>query len=131
MALPCREIENLLTPAVITSIVREYERDPELALREFDSKGYRHESLGSFIESGILPPGYVSRRSGTLPYAEESGTVKDKLAFAEKALRCVVAWDQVSGEGQRLTEAIYRFIASRNARAINQAARSALPSESK
>lgn len=121
--IPCREIENLLLPEVISAVVRDYEREELLALKFFEAEAYRHKPLGHFIESQILPDEYVSKRSkGKSPYSEDSGTIKDKVAFAAKAIGHLKSWESLSLDAQKLTEVLYAFVAKKNGEAGQQGA---------
>ncbi len=110
-ALQCREIENLLTPNVLKSIVAEYENRVETDI-EFKTKitqgTYRKNLLGKFLENNI---NNLNRRGG---YADSSGTIKRKLHFCEKALKYINKKDDMSEEAIALAEKILTFIKENN-----------------
>ncbi|MBX7133242.1 MAG: AAA family ATPase, partial [Fimbriimonadaceae bacterium] len=120
--LPCREIENLLSPEVLVAVVREYESSPELDVGPCGPNDYRHQRLGDFIESRLQSAGYTSkRRCKDKPYADASGSIKDKATFAERALRYITDWKHVSPDAQELAAWLYDFIRSRNVHGTRQA----------
>ena len=123
--LECREIENMLTPEVIKKVVKDYEGDNDIALRNFRQTTYQKQPLGKFIENSVLPKDYTSNRwvkdkEKSKPYSAASGTIKDKLPFCYKALDSI---DKLSSEGidhvlspeaKTLCEKIYEFIKTNN-----------------
>ncbi len=113
--LPVREIENLLPPETIRRVIGEYEGSG-CTLQDFKQSDYRDCYLGSFIQSSVLPKGYVSKRrvSTSQAYAEKSGTVRAKAAFAKKAIEATANWSDLSSDAQAVTKLIYDFISSRN-----------------
>jgi hypothetical protein len=115
--LPCREIENLLSPAVVAAVVRDYEGDQGLALQAFGWDEMAKAPLGKFIEGRVLPEGYASKRKTTVgrPYADSSGTVKDKDAFALRAIGRLAGWADLTPQAQELTKAVARFVRAMNA----------------
>jgi predicted ATPase len=113
--LDCLEVENLLIPSTITSIVEQYEGT--ITLQEFEQDDYKSESLGTFIDAKVLPVGYNSKRirkEGSKGYADASGTVKNKTDFCHKALEHIKTIDDLSPEARNLCERIYMFIAAHN-----------------
>jgi len=107
--LECREIENLLTPEVLKSVVQKYEGD-NVVFNDVAQENYKSTLLGEFIETKMLrnPP---KRKGG---YKDESGTIKDKVRFCDKALAEINSFDQLSKEAQALTETLYNFIVKNN-----------------
>jgi len=107
----CHEIENLLPPFVIQSIVKYYEstKDKDFTTPNFEYKSYQHQYLGQFIEDNI-----TYRRKGG--YKELSGTVKDKRRFCELALHYLkdVSFNELPPPAQSLTITIYEFVAKMN-----------------
>ena len=51
--LECREIENLLTPPVISAVIKTYE-GADAELKPLDQNDYRDKPLGKFIEDSVL-----------------------------------------------------------------------------
>ena len=111
--LPCREVENLIAPHVLTAVVREYERvgDDSDHVKTPDAAEYVSAPLGKFIEESMLRPESQKRRGR---YRAESGTVNDKLGFASKTIARTASWDDVSPRARELAERIHRFIAGSN-----------------
>lgn len=106
--LPCREVENLLTPAVIEGVVRGYE-GPAAELNVPAQEDYRDEYLGQFIEERVL--GATPRRRS---YQGESGTLKNKIRFCEKAVALMNGPEALGDDAQALAKALYEFIAGQN-----------------
>lgn len=109
--LPCREIENLMTPEVIRGVIENYE-DQDVSFRNFKQDTYADARLGKFIESKVLAEGYKIKRRGG--YAAESGTVKDKLGFAERAIKAMDSYEMLSPQAQALADKIIDFIREMN-----------------
>ena len=112
--LKCREVENLLPPAVVRAVVGDYERRGLEALGDFPAC-YTEEGLGSIIEGWLRAAeatGYQRARRGK--YDEPSGTVTDKVRFCKRALSHLKSYDQMTQEAKDECEAIYRFVKSRN-----------------
>lgn len=108
--LECREIENLLSPHVLSAVVESYEGEKVL-MEKFTHDQYRDKPLGEFIEQELLR----GRKKRKGAYKDESGTIADKSAFCERSLQEIKAWGDLSDEAQRLTTRIYDFILSQNA----------------
>ena len=109
------EVENLLTPATITSIVEQYEWT--ITPQQFEQDDYKNVSLGTFIDTKVLPADHKSKRirkEGSKAYADASGTVKNKTDFCHKALEHIKTIDDLSPEATRLCQGIYEFIAAQN-----------------
>jgi len=109
ICLDSREIENLLTPAVISAVVKSYE-GADTALKTFDQSDYRDAPLGKFIEEKILLG--TKQRAGS--YQNKSGTISDKITFCQKALENIRKFEDLSPDAQTLTKKIYEFIESLN-----------------
>lgn len=86
ICLPVREIENMLPPRVIWSVVKSYEKDAVRLPDEppFNASAYARKPLGRFIENVLEEKWGGRTRTGT--YAEGSGTVTDKIGFCRQAL---------------------------------------------
>jgi len=110
--LPCREIENLLTPEVIRSVIKCYEKEKEVEFRNFKQETYANRGLGRFIQNSVLAKDYTVARKGG--YAEKSGTIKDKLGFAKRAIDAMTSFEELSPAAQDLTQAIISFIRDKN-----------------
>jgi hypothetical protein len=109
--LPCREVENLLTPDILRKVVQEYEPGT-VVFAEISQEQYNNAPLGTFIENTLLK-GAKKRRGG---YAESSGTISDKVDFCNKAIRHLKAFSDLSPQAQQVTKSIYVFIEEQNPR---------------
>jgi hypothetical protein len=107
--LPCREIENLLPFNVIKQVVVEYEKNPELELKDYDYSKYQDIYLGKFIEDTMLKKN-PSRRGG---YKSDSGTLKNKVDFCEKALN-KIQYSELPISTKDIIKRIYQFIYKQN-----------------
>lgn len=105
------EVENLLSPAVISAVVSEYEGSQHL--KEFNQADYESERLGTFIQERVLLS--ASKRKGAPPYSEKSGTLKGKLDFCRRAIRHMNSYDSLSASAEAVVEAIITFIRFHNA----------------
>lgn len=107
--LECREIENLLTPEVLQTVMRHHEGDA-VEFNEVTEARYKSELLGDFIESKMLKQ-KPTRKGG---YKTESGTIKDKVGFCNQAIEAITNYDQLSDEAKRLAERLFNFIRANN-----------------
>lgn len=105
--LPCREIENLLSPKVLKQVILEYEK-PEVApdFGDLVYEKYKDEYLGKFIDDKVSG---INRS-----YKSDSGTIKDKVNFAKKAVAHIHSIDDLPEEAKKLTEVLYEFIKGNN-----------------
>jgi AAA15 family ATPase/GTPase len=108
--LPCREVENLLPYDVIKQVVIEYEKNSALTLPEHTYDKYQDKYLGKFIEDKMLKTGFA-RKGG---YQAESGTLKNKVDFCEKALD-KIQYVNLPESTKEVIQSIYQFIYERNA----------------
>ena len=113
--LTVRESENLLTPNVITGVIRSYE-GTEFELNEFIQSQYSTAYLGKFIDNRVLVDKTKSKRYRKLQtcYADKSGTVKGKLDFCKRALEQIDSIDDLSDEARKIAERICGFISHEN-----------------
>ena len=111
--LPCREIENLLAPDVIKAVIRSYEGE-DVELNEFGREDYVNEYLGECIENSVLQSESKRPVRTGRPYANTSGTIKDKRSFAERALVYMNSESDLSREALELGGRIYDFISAAN-----------------
>ncbi|MCA9109803.1 MAG: ATP/GTP-binding protein, partial [Planctomycetaceae bacterium] len=113
--LECREVENLLKSSVLEKVVREYE-GTDAILKEFSQKDYVSTPIGEFIENSVLDSIAGSRRRSKNghPYADESGTIKNKVHFCRTALPFIQSTDDMSEEAIDLCEKLYEFIEKHN-----------------
>ena len=115
-----REVENLLEPAIIEAVIRSYEGDA-CELKKFVRKDYEGKYLGSFIEKHLLIAPATSKRMtkrSTNPYAEKgkSGTLKDKPAFCDRAMKHLNNWSDISQEARDIAEKLGNFVIKMNKR---------------
>lgn len=109
IVLPCREVENLLPYKIIKDVVMEYEKNPKLAIKDYDYSQYQNVYLGRFIENTMLKKSF-SRKGG---YQSHSGTIKDKVKFCEKALDKII-YEELPESTKEVIQNIYNFIQSQN-----------------
>ncbi len=119
LCLECREVENLLVPDVLKSVIREYEGD-DVELKDFQQDAYKTRYLGTFIESSVLINESTRTASSGRPSAKGkkrskgSGTIKDKDVFCRKAISHIKSVDDLSPEALKTVKRIYDFIAEQN-----------------
>ena len=105
--LPGREIENILSLDVLKKVVVMYEKNSSIQFPKFrKSSPHMQEKIGEFIEEKLLKKSGIKRRGG---YRDESGTIKRKLDFCEKATKGMVFAD-MTPEAKKLVKKIYRFV---------------------
>lgn len=108
--LQSKEIENTLAPHVLENTIREYEsiksNAGNLTFKAFEHNKYKNKAIGKFIESEVNG----LKRS----YAAESGTIKDKVNFAKKAVKYIESFDDLTDDAKALTKRIYKFIQENN-----------------
>jgi predicted ATP-dependent endonuclease of OLD family len=107
--LKCREIENLLTAETIRKVVMQYEGENS-ELNDFTQDDYKNEFLGEFIETKVLS----SERKRKGSYANDSGTISDKVNFCHRAIEQIKSFDDLSEEAQEIAKRIYDFIQENN-----------------
>lgn len=104
--LESREIENLLSPKVLQSVLIAYgEENPP----QFNHDRYRSARLGEFIDKQLS-----EKRNRKGSYGGEYGVLNGKVAFCAKAIESTTSWDDVSEEAQKLVKKIHDFISSMN-----------------
>ncbi len=107
-----REVENLLPPEVVQSVLVRYERNrPDVSIPLFIFDEYQYKSLGTFIEEKIQS----QRKSDSgHPYAAASGTLKDKSTFCTYAINNLLDDTLLPRPTMEIAEQIYDFIAASN-----------------
>lgn len=115
--LPVREIENLLTPAVLRSVLIAY-GEQDGALKRVSASTYSQKPLGRFIAEKII----IGDRLRKGDYAAKSGTVTRKKDFCAKAISSTKSYDDLSNPAKVLTEKVYAFIADSNPEDTKRAA---------
>ncbi len=109
--LECREVENLLSAAILKEVIAEYEGVEVSQLKfklDLAEENYKHTLLGNYIDE-ILDN---KKRRGS--YALDSGTVSDKVNFCKRALDHIETINDLSEEARKLCEKIYTFIKRNN-----------------
>ncbi|WP_139996316.1 AAA family ATPase [Paenibacillus paridis] len=107
--LDCKEIENLLSKQTLEKIIIEYENVEQPKFKKtFTEATYKDEYLGAFIDD-IL----VNRRR-VASYGMASGTINNKVAFCEKALKNICQYDDMSDGAKELVKRVYEFIRNNN-----------------
>jgi AAA15 family ATPase/GTPase len=103
ICLPCREIENILHPEVITRVVEQYEKTEQVKFKKLlNEKDYRDNLLGNYLDEIISSPKHK--------YASESGTISDKVNFAKKAISHIHSLDDMTQDSIDMCKRIYDFI---------------------
>lgn len=114
LELCVREIENTLTPAVLKRVVEDFEGGTDRGLGVLKQKDYATKLLGDFIDSRIDVSQSKRRRSSSTAYADVRGSIKNKVLFAEKAVKAMNDVGDLSDEAQRITKAVLNHIARHN-----------------
>ncbi len=104
--LTVREIENLLTKEIIEKVVSENEKNNQLDFSKFDKQKLKQQPIGKYINDKVVG---VER-----DYASDSGSIKDKVNFAKKAVAKMKSLSDMSEEAIELTQKVYHFIKSQN-----------------
>jgi len=109
---PCREIENLLSPAIIKEVLKSYKETPKVVESlKIEYTDYKNEPLGRYINGKLKKK---PRKKKKHNYAAKSGTISDKLNFCVKALDYIKEWKDLSADAKKLTRKIVNFIAKSN-----------------
>lgn len=105
--LQCREIENSLSLRSLERVIGSYE-EGFIMPNGISNRIRRNKPIGSFIEENIFRTHNLkmTRQGG---YKESSGTVKQKLAFCNRAIKGM-SYGDMSNDARNLAEAIYNFI---------------------
>jgi hypothetical protein len=117
VVLPVREVENLLPWSVLREVIASYEKCDPSSLTEPDANDLQQLPLGALIDDQVLN-GSPQRKGG---YSAESGTIKAKPDFCERALvqmKDVSLLDQLPPGAKALLERIYKFVRSQNEDAV-------------
>ncbi|OQP62444.1 hypothetical protein A4R26_33920 [Niastella populi] len=103
--LKSREIENLLQPKVISSVLFDFE-GKEIDFLKTTIDDYRNDYLGRYLEDNIQ--GLKKK------YSADSGTILNKIEFAKKAVSYISTIEDLSEEARTLGELLYNFIKNQN-----------------
>jgi len=110
VCLPRREMENLLTPAIIREVLKSHDwQDNELTGANYED--YADQYLGPVIAS-MLPKNDTTKRKRV--FAAESGTIAEKVEFAKRAIAAMKSMDDMSPDAKELAKQVYDFIADQN-----------------
>jgi AAA ATPase domain len=104
--LKCKEVENLISPAVLLAVLKNY---GETEFQDFKQEDYQGAPLGTFIEASVVKG--ERKRKGS--YAD-NGTISDKVGFCEKAIEAMKSIADLSPEAQEIGKRLYDFIAEHN-----------------
>ncbi len=116
--LNCLEVENLITKKLLEKVLVEGYGEPEENLDfEFPDDELKNRYLGELIDDKIIID--VNKRKRRTNYGEESGTIKSKSPFCEKALKHINSYDDLSDEAKQIAEKLYNFIKDNNSEIIN------------
>jgi len=113
--LECKEVENLLTPEVLIKVIKQYEGN-DVKIKKIPSESsYKNRYLGKFIENTLLKDKSTRKcKNKDNPYSSPSGSIKDKIPFAKKAISNINSIDDLSDEVKNICKLIYEFIKSNN-----------------
>lgn len=114
--LEAKEIENLLSPNVISRVIRSYEGDDDFQLKEFRQSAYKQVYLGRFIDNKVYPDKTISKRYGKLEtcFEDKSGTVKSKVEFCRRAVSSIESIDCLGEEARLIAKKLCDFIKEQN-----------------
>ena len=105
--LRCREIENLLMPNVLVSVINKYNKKNINNSNPLKYEDYKSEYLGKFINERFK--GQLQKN-----YATDSGSIINKVDFAKKAMQFIDSKENMSKEATEITEKLYEFIKIHN-----------------
>lgn len=107
--LKCREIENLLGPGVLCSLIKKSEKwettSPDFC-KDLRYEDYQNQPLGAYIDNNIV--GLKKK------YSAQSGSIANKVDFAKKAVDLISLPDDLSEEALDLASRLYQFIKANN-----------------
>jgi hypothetical protein len=118
------EVENLLSPKVLSDVITSYEKRIVTELNGLTWSHYQHHRLGTFIEK-LLGTSATRNKKSKHPYAdfrllasgEESPdgyTLRDKANFARKAISFMQKPNDLSDEALRVGGQLLDFIVKAN-----------------
>jgi hypothetical protein len=106
--LPCREIENLLSPVIIQKTVGDMRKGASFS-GDISQNDYRSELLGTWIDK-MINQGTDAKGK----FAGDSGTIKNKRRFAEFACGHMMSLSDLSNDAFELTTTIIEFVRKQN-----------------
>ena len=103
------EIENLITLDILKSVLKTQNSKQEEQIETvfLKAKSFEKKKLGKYIDNLCVD---IEIKK----YADESGTIKNKLKFCNFVIEVTTNFDMLSDEAKILTEKIYTFIAKNN-----------------
>jgi hypothetical protein len=100
--LKCKEVENLLPAALLRRVAVKWGADPE-AVSKINETDYQQPDVGLGR--------YLDETLGTERFAAQSGTVKQKVAFCDDALREMGEGEwELTAQARELCDALVSFI---------------------
>lgn len=107
--LNVKEIENLLTKDTLLKTLKVIDKAKDKDQITFkDLYQFKEKSsIGTFIDNHF--EGLKKKK-----YSTDSGTIKDKVSFAQGVIQIIKNFDDVRPEAKVLTEKIYNFIKENN-----------------
>ena len=109
--LEVKEIENLLRDEVILEVVRDYEGNPEITIKDGVTDKSK-QNIGEWIESSFNDFKRTYKKGNTLKDSKKS--------FCIKALKHINSIEDLTEEALSMTEKIYNFIHDRNSDYVNE-----------
>ncbi|OMF45406.1 AAA family ATPase [Paenibacillus amylolyticus] len=109
--LDSKEIENTLSADIVKKVIADYEKCDVDSLnfnQKFETNTYQNKYLGRFIDNVLTD---CKRKGG---YASESGTIKDKVKFSERAIGHLESYLDMSDDAKKLSMQLYQFIRQNN-----------------
>ncbi|MDR3291006.1 MAG: ATP-binding protein [Methanobrevibacter sp.] len=102
-----RTVENLLSKDVINRIIDNHDDAKKIEDRnDFNERDYQKEKLAKFMDEKIL-------NSKKPIFANEKGSFDNKVKFAQKALKNINRFDDLSEEAKDIAKKIHDFIKSK------------------
>jgi predicted ATPase len=103
--LPCKEVENLLSPEVLKKILIEYGED-QTQIPAFKYEDYWDKALGDFLNTIM---GEKKKRNYST-----GNSISSKVKFCNIAIKNLNEWDDLSDPAKLITRQIVDFIRSNN-----------------
>ncbi|WP_313384002.1 ATP-dependent nuclease [Chishuiella sp.] len=106
--LEAKEIENLLSQEMLLKVLKKIDKTINKEEIKYinNSKFSSTTKIGDFIDNKV--------EGLNKKYANESGTIKDKVQFAQGAVNEITSFEDVREEAKCLTEKLYNFISTNN-----------------
>lgn len=101
------EIENLLSPKIITGVVMRI-LGKAIQITPFAQSDYKELPLGNFID------GKIDKKSTSKTFAGNYGRIRDKKQFCQKTIEFIGSIEDLSPEAIEISDKIYNFIKQQN-----------------